>query len=72
MRGRPSPRGVRVEVRSSGRPRAGATGSDRGRGLRIAREAAEGAGGSLEMKAEGDETVVAIELPRRGEGPSAA
>ncbi len=72
VRGEPSPRGVRVEVRSGGRPRAGAPGPDRGRGLRIAREAAEGAGGSLEMRADGDQTVVAIELPRGGDDPSAA
>ena len=35
-------------------------------------EAAEGAGGSLEMKADGDQTVVALDLPRRDDDPSAA
>ncbi len=72
LRGEPSPRGVRVEVRSGGRPRPGATGSDRGHGLRIARQAAEDAGGSLEMKADGDQTIVALDLPRRDDDPSAA
>lgn len=71
VRGEPSARGVRVEVRSGGRPQTGASGPDRGRGLRIAREAAEGAGGSLEMKADGDGTVVAIDLPRHGDDSAA-
>jgi signal transduction histidine kinase len=66
VRGEESPRGVRVEVRSAGRPRPGASGSGRGQGLHIARQAAEEAGGSLELTADGDDTVVAIDLPRRG------
>jgi signal transduction histidine kinase len=70
--GRSSERGVRVEVRSPGTPGAAAPGPGRGRGLRIAREAAEDAGGTLEMKADGDNTVVALDLPRRDGGPEAA
>lgn len=65
VRGEESPRGVRVEVRSAGRPGGGA-GPGRGQGLRIARDAAEEAGGSLELTAEGDDTVAALDLPRRG------
>jgi len=72
VRGRPSERGVRVEVRSAGRPAGKAPGPGRGQGLRIAREAAEEAGGSLELSADGDDTVVALDLPRQGDGPAAA
>lgn len=71
LRGEPSPRGVRVEVRSAGRPRE-VSAPGRGHGLRIAREAAEDAGGSLEMRADGDQTVVALDLPRRDDDPSPA
>jgi signal transduction histidine kinase len=78
LRGRPSPRGVRVEVRDAGglpaparRPslpgRRRSNGrSSRGRGLAIAAEAVEEAGGSLSIE-DADETTgattVAVELP---------
>jgi two-component system sensor histidine kinase MtrB len=69
---RPSERGVRVEVRSGGRPSGAGPAPGRGRGLGIARQAAEDAGGTLELSAEGDDTVVALDLPRRDDGPAAA
>ena len=58
--------------RSSSAPSAGGSAGGRGQGLRIARKAAEEAGGSLELSAEGDSTVVALDLPRRDGGPDAA
>lgn len=64
LRGRPSERGVRIEVRSAGRRGTGPTTPGRGQGLRIAREAAEEAGGSLELASDGEETVASLELPR--------
>ena len=70
--GRPSERGVRIEVRSAGRPLSARPAPGRGHGLDIAREAAEDAGGSLELSAEGDSTVVALDLPSRDGGPAAA
>ena len=44
LRGTPSARGVRVEVRSAGRPARGRHAPGRGQGLSIAREAVEDAG----------------------------
>ena len=72
LHARPSERGVRVEVRSAGRPAGGPRAPGRGRGLSIARDAVEDAGGRLELAAEGDETVVALDLPHRGDDSSAA
>jgi signal transduction histidine kinase len=74
LSGRPSERGVRVEVRSSGRPAERPAQPGRGRGLAIARRAAEEAGGRLELDAEGDATVVSLDLPVRpdSDGPAAA
>jgi signal transduction histidine kinase len=62
-------RGVRVEVRN-GRPTRGLPRrSDRGRGLRIAAQAAESVGGHLELVSDRDEVVAAIELPVDGSEP---
>ncbi|MBA2419651.1 MAG: sensor histidine kinase [Thermoleophilaceae bacterium] len=72
LNGRRSERGVRVEVRSAGRPADGPRAPGRGQGLSIARDAVEDAGGRLELTAEGDETVVSLDLPRHGDDPFAA
>jgi signal transduction histidine kinase len=53
--GRTVPGAVRVEVRNRH--------ADRGRGLRIASEAAAAAGGRLELKEEDGDVVAALELP---------
>ena len=69
MEARPAGRALRLVVsngvRRSGRP----SGPGRGRGLRIAREAAERAGGRLEVVRKGDRVSAAIELPLAGEDP---
>jgi signal transduction histidine kinase len=63
VRGRRVPGAVRVEVRNRlPESRPGAHGGG-GRGLRIARRAAESAGGRLELGSEGDQIVAALELP---------
>ena len=72
LNGRRSERGVRVEVRSAGRPAGEPRAPGRGQGLSIAREAVEDAGGRLEMTGDGHETVVSLDLPRPGDDPFAA
>lgn len=67
-----SERGLRVEVRSAGRPGGGPRTPQRGQGLSIARDAVEDAGGRLEMESDGDQTVVSLDLPRRDDDPFAA
>jgi len=64
LSGRRTDGGVRVEVRSAGRP-ARSPASGRGHGLSIVREAAEEAGGSMQVEADGDATVVSLDLPHR-------
>jgi signal transduction histidine kinase len=62
LRGRRVPGAVRIEVTN----RAGAKrkpGPGRGRGLRIAEEAVAQAGGSLELRREGERVLAALELP---------
>jgi signal transduction histidine kinase len=64
LRGRRTPGGVRVEVRSE---------PGRGQGLAIAARAVEEAGGRLELKAEPHATIAALDLPTaHGETPPAA
>jgi len=75
VRGRRVPGAVRVEVRNRlpesrspgegvrGGPDGSTPGLSRGRGLRIARRAAESAGGRLEIGSDGDQVVAALELP---------
>jgi hypothetical protein len=57
-------------VRRSGPPSA--PGPGRGRGLRIARDAAERAGGRLEVVREGERVSAALELPLAGDEPPGA
>jgi signal transduction histidine kinase len=59
--GRRTPRGVRIEVRDSGR----------GHGLGIAARAVRSAGGNLRVAAAGEGTAVSLELPE-AEPPAAA
>jgi signal transduction histidine kinase len=71
VRGRRVPGAVRIEVRN----RAGAlrkSRAGRGRGLRIAEEAVERTGGSLELQRDGDGVLAALELPVDPEDPRRA
>jgi signal transduction histidine kinase len=64
LRGLRSDRKVRIEVADSGPGFAAAARPGRGRGLGLAAQAVEEAGGRLRVvSSEGDETVVAVELP---------
>jgi signal transduction histidine kinase len=71
---RPAGRALRLVV-SNGVRRSGppsAPGPGRGRGLRIARDAAERAGGRLEVVREGERVSAALELPLAGDEPPGA
>ncbi len=65
LRGRRAGRSVLVEVHDAGMPgdRLHRSGADRGRGLAIAREAVEEAGGRLVLERGEQGTTAAIELP---------
>jgi signal transduction histidine kinase len=67
LRGRPTRDGVRLEVRNaaSARP-ARRHARDRGRGLGIASDAAEAAGGELRFESRDGAAVAAVELPAEG------
>jgi nitrogen-specific signal transduction histidine kinase len=70
LRGRRVPGAVRLEVRNrAGVRRKSAKG--RGRGLRIARSAVGGAGGTLDFRSDADRVVAAIELPVAEDEPPA-
>ena len=70
LRGRRVPGAVRLEVRNPVvAPRKPSKG--RGRGLRIARSAAAGAGGTLDFRSDADRVVAAIELPIAEDQPPA-
>jgi signal transduction histidine kinase len=67
LRGRPIPHGVRLEVRNAASsPSTGLSDRDRGRGLGIASEAAQAAGGQLRFESRDGAAVAAVDLPVEG------
>jgi signal transduction histidine kinase len=66
LRGRPIRNGVRLEVRNAASRLPRRRGRDRGRGLGIAAEAAESAGGKLRYESGDGAATAAVELPAEG------
>jgi signal transduction histidine kinase len=74
LRARASGAALEIEIRNRASGAPGATSADRGRGLRIARDAARSAGGDLRAGREGEHFAAVLRLPLadRDDDPPAA